>query len=147
VFFIFLSSSGGAMSLRGVRGATTAAHDQAEEILSATRELLEAILQANPTLQPEELASAIFTTTTDLQSAYPAQAARELGWLEVPLMCAQEISVPEGLPLCIRVLLHWNTELPQSTIRHVYLRDASRLRPDLNTSTFIGSPDGKEKRQ
>ncbi len=127
------------MSLRGVRGATTAAQDQAEEILSATRELMEAILQANPALQPEDIASVIFTTTADLRAVYPAQAARELGWTDVPLMCAQEIPVPEGLPRCIRVLLHWNTELPQVAIRHVYLREATRLRPDLNSSAFIGS--------
>ena len=128
------------MSLRGIRGATTTAHDQAEEILSATRELLEAILQANPALQPEDIASVIFTTTADLRAVHPARAARELGWVEVPLMCAQEIPVPEGLPLCIRVLLHWNTELPQSAIRHVYLREATGLRPDLRPSTNIGTP-------
>jgi chorismate mutase len=122
-----------------VRGATTAAQDQAEEILSATRELMEAILQANPALQPEDIASVIFTTTADLRAVYPARAARELGWTEVPLMCAQEIPVPEGLPRCIRVLLHWNTELPQVAIRHVYLREAVRLRPDLRPFTNIGA--------
>jgi chorismate mutase len=137
--FFYLSFSGGAMSLRGVRGATTAAQDQAEEILSATRELMEAILQANPALQPEDIASVIFTTTADLRAVYPARAARELGWTEVPLMCAQEIPVPEGLPRCIRVLLHWNTELPQVAIRHVYLREAVRLRPDLRPFTNIGA--------
>jgi len=131
------------MSLRGVRGATTAAQDQPEEILSATRELMEAIFRANPALQPEDIASVIFTTTADLRAVYPARAARELGWTDVPLMCAQEIPVPEGLPRCIRVLLHWNTELPQVAIRHVYLREAAGLRPDLrpdlNSSAFIGS--------
>ena len=121
------------MSLRGVRGATTAAQDQAEEILSATQELMEAILQANPSLKLEDIASVIFTTTADLQAVFPARAARELGWTDVPLMCAQEILVPGGLPRCIRVLLHWNTELPQSAIRHVYLREAVKLRPDLNS--------------
>jgi len=132
------------MSLRGVRGATTAGQDQAEEILFATRELMEAILLANPALQPEDIASVIFTTTVDLQAVYPARAARELGWTDVPLMCAQEIPVPEGLPRCIRILLHWNTELPQVAIRHVYLREAAilrpDLRPDLNSSAFIGNP-------
>ncbi len=128
------------MSIRGVRGAITVAHDQAEEILSATRELVEAILQANPALQPEDIASVIFTTTADLRAVYPARAARELGWTEVPLMCAQEIPVAESLPRCIRLLLHWNTELPQSAIRHVYLRDAAGLRPDLRPSTNIGAP-------
>ena len=121
------------MSLRGVRGATTVTYDQVDEILAATRELLEAILQANPALQPEELASVIFTTTADLRAAYPARAARELGWREVPLLDAQEIDVPEGLPRCIRVLIHWNTHLPQVAIRHVYLREAVKLRPDLKS--------------
>jgi len=120
------------MSLRGIRGATTAAHDQAGEILSATRELLEAILHANPTLQPENIASVIFTSTADLRAAFPARAARELGWQAVPLMDALEIPVPGGLPHCIRVLLHWNTDLPQSAIQHVYLREAVQLRPDLS---------------
>jgi chorismate mutase len=119
------------MSLRGIRGATTAAHDQADEILSATQELLEAILQANPTLQPDEIASVIFTSTADLRAAFPARAARELGWQTVPLLDALEIPVPGGLPHCIRVLIHWNTELPQSAIQHVYLREATGLRPDL----------------
>jgi chorismate mutase len=122
------------MSLRGVRGATTVAQDQADEILAATRELLQAILLENPDMQPEDIASAIFTTTADLRAAYPARAARELGWREVPLMCAQEIPVPEGLPLCIRVLIHWNTNLPQVAIRHVYLREAVKLRPDLKSN-------------
>jgi chorismate mutase len=119
------------MSLRGVRGAITVEHDQPEEILAAAGELLAAILQANPALQPEDLASALFTVTNDLCSVYPAKAARQMGWTEVPLMCALEIPVPEGLPRCIRVLLHWNTDLPQQAIHHVYLREASSLRPDL----------------
>jgi chorismate mutase len=120
------------MSLRGVRGATTVNHDQADEILAGTRELLQAVLKDNPDMQPEDIASVIFTTTADLRAAYPARAARELGWREVPLLDAQEIDVPGGLPLCIRVLIHWNTHLSQAAIRHVYLREAVRLRPDLN---------------
>ncbi len=120
------------MSLRGVRGATTVNQDQADEILEATRELLQAILQENPDMRPEDIASVIFTTTADLRAVYPARAARQLGWREVPLMDAQEIAVPGGLPRCIRVLIHWNTALPQVAIRHVYLREAISLRPDLN---------------
>ena len=119
------------MSLRGVRGAITVERDQPEEILAATGELLLAILQANPTLEPGDLASAIFTVTGDLCSVYPAKAARQMGWTEVPLMCALEIPVPGGLPRCIRVLLHWNTDLPQQSIHPVYLRKAASLRPDL----------------
>jgi chorismate mutase len=122
------------MSLRGVRGATTVNNDQADEIIDATRELLQAILQDNPDMQPEDIASAIFTTTPDLRVVYPARAARELGWREVPLMDAQEIDVPGGLPLCIRALIHWNTQLPQVAIRHVYLREAVKLRPDLKSN-------------
>ena len=121
------------MSLRGVRGATTVNHDQADEILAGTRELLQAILKDNPDMLPEDIASVIFTTTADLRAAYPARAARELGWREVPLLDAQEIDVPEGLPRCIRVLIHWNTHLPQVAIRHVYLREAVKLRPDLKS--------------
>ena len=142
------------MSLRGIRGATTVEQDQAEDILSATRELLQAILQANPALQPEDIASVLFTITADLRAVYPARAARELGWVEVPLMCAQEIPVTGGLPRCVRVLLHWNTEVPQVDIQHVYLREAVQLRPDLSSSRSIGSSVayesprsvGKEKR-
>ena len=119
------------MPIRGVRGAATVEVDYPEEILDASRQLLQAIMEANPALQPGDLASAFFTVTNDLHSAYPAQAARELGWDFVPLMCAQEIPVPGSLPRCIRVLLHWNTELPQREIRHVYLGAAAELRPDL----------------
>ncbi len=119
------------MSIRGVRGATVASQDEPEAILSATRELLGALLQANPLLQIEELASAFFTVSGDLTAVHPAKAARQMGWSQVPLMCALEIPVPESLPFCIRVLLHWNTGLPQSAIRHVYLGAAAGLRPDL----------------
>jgi chorismate mutase len=119
------------MPIRGVRGAATVEADRPENILEASRHLLQAIMEANPALQPEDLASAFFTVTDDLHTAYPAQAARELGWDFVPLMCAQEIPVPGSLPRCIRVLLHWNTELPQQSVRHIYLGEAARLRPDL----------------
>jgi chorismate mutase len=111
-----------------------AEQDQAETILQATRELLEAILSANPTLKPADLASVFFSVTEDLAAAYPALAARELGWNQVPLLCSREIPVPGSLPRCIRVLLHWNTDLPQHAIRHVYLGAAAELRPDLNSA-------------
>ena len=119
------------MTIRGIRGATTVLADQPDLILQATRELLEAILDANFEMEPEDVASAIFTVTDDLCSTFPAQAARQMGWEMVPMLCAQEIPVPEGLPRVVRVLVHWNTELPQSEIKHVYLRDAVKLRPDL----------------
>ncbi len=119
------------MSIRGVRGATTVAADQPDLILEATRELLEAILKENEGMTPEDVGSAIFTVTEDLASTFPAQAARQMGWSMVPMMCAREIPVPGSLPKAIRVLVHWNTETPQNEIKHVYLRDAVRLRPDL----------------
>ena len=119
------------MTVRGVRGAIVSADNQAEAIHSATRALLEAILAANPTLQSVDLASVLFTVTDDLTAVYPARAAREMGWEQVPLMCAREIPVAGSLSRCIRVLLHWNTNLPQRAVQHVYLGEAASLRPDL----------------
>ncbi len=119
------------MTVRGIRGATTVCEDNSDAILSATRELLLAILEANPSLQAEDIASAFFTVTEDLSAVYPAQAARSLGWEDVPLMCAREIPVPGSLPCCIRVMILWNSELTQKEIHHVYLREAVQLRPDL----------------
>lgn len=120
------------MPVQGIRGAAVAESDQPESILAATRDLLCAILEANPALKTADLASAFFTVSEDLGSAYPAQAARQLGWTNVPMLCMQEIPVPGGLSGCVRVLLHWNTDLPQGSIRHVYLGTASALRPDLS---------------
>lgn len=122
------------MAVRGIRGATTVQKDVSEEILSAVRELLSDILQANPTLRPDDLASAVFSVTHDLQAVYPAQAARQLGWVNVPLLDVNEMVVEDELPRCIRVLLSWNTDLPQSAVRPVYLREAVRLRPDLTAA-------------
>jgi chorismate mutase len=119
------------MPIRGIRGATNVTADEPELILQATRELLEEILHENEGMQPEDIASAIFTVTDDLVSTFPAQAARQMGWDLVPMLCAREIPVPESLPRVIRVLVHWNTELPQPEIKHVYLREAVKLRPDL----------------
>lgn len=119
------------MSVRGLRGATVAREDRPEVILTATRELLEAILEANPSLKLDDMASALFTVSADLRSVYPAQAARQMGWQLVPLMCAQEIPVPGSLERCIRVLIHWNTNLPAEAVRHVYLHGAASLRLDL----------------
>lgn len=119
------------MPVRGIRGATVADADHPEVILSATRELLTSVCLANPSLLKEDIASVLFTVTNDLQSVYPAQAARQLGWDSIPLMCAMEIPVPGGLCHCIRVLIHWNTDLPQEAIRPVYLGAAISLRPDI----------------
>ena len=118
-------------AVRGIRGATTVDVDEPSRVLTATRELLEAILSANQLEDFDAIVSAIFTTTSDLNSAFPAEAARELGMHQVPLLCASEIPVPESMSRCIRVLLHVNTTKPQSEMVHVYLRDAQRLRPDV----------------
>ena len=114
---------------RGVRGATTVELDEREAILRATRELLALMIHLNG-IQKEDVVSAIFTTTVDLNTAFPATAARQLGWLDVPLMCAHEIDVPGSIQKCVRVLLHWNTEKSQHDIQHVYLKEAQALRPD-----------------
>lgn len=119
------------MPLRGIRGATTVTADEPELILQATRELLEEILVENDSMRPEDVGSAIFTVTDDLDSTFPAQAARQMGWGLVPMLCAREIPVPNSLPRVIRVLVHWNTDKSQNEITHVYLRDAVKLRPDL----------------
>ncbi len=118
------------MSTRGVRGATVATENDTGAILAATRELLLAIRDANPTLHPKDVASILFTVTDELDDVYPAQAAHQLEWSGIPLICAREIPVPGGLPNCIRVLIHWNTPLPQGEIRHIYLKEAAKLRPD-----------------
>ncbi len=138
------------MTMRGIRGATSVNSDEPELVLSATRELLGALLEANPGLQPADIASAIFTVTDDLSSTYPAQAARQLGWEAVPWLCAREIPVPGSLPLCIRVLLHWNTDLPQPAIHHVYLGEAATLRQDLvptDLVTMMRKPGNQEEKR
>jgi chorismate mutase len=121
------------MRTRGIRGATTIENDQPDQVISATQELLAAMLSANHGLRAEDIASAIFTVTDDIASAFPAQAARQMGWNLVPMLCTREIPVPGSLSLCIRALIHWNTDLPQDAIHHVYLRQAVKLRPDLTT--------------
>lgn len=119
------------MSMRGIRGAITVEKDSREEVLSATRELLQEILAANAGLNKRDVASAVFTTTADLTAAFPALAARQIGWDQVPMICTHEIPVPGSLPACIRVLIHWNTEKKQEEVQHIYLREAKTLRPDL----------------
>lgn len=114
---------------RGVRGATTVEHNTREAILSATHEVLIQMIEANG-IRPDDVASAIFTTTPDLTAEYPALAARQLGWHDVALLCAHEMAVPHGLKRCIRILLHWNTEKMASEIRHIYIKGAVNLRPD-----------------
>ena len=121
-------------TVRAIRGATSVPDDTADAISAAVRELLTTVRHENG-LRSEEVISAIFTVTPDLVSAFPAEAARTVGWEHVPLLCTTEIPVPGGLPRCLRVMLHveryWNGTRP----RHVYLREAARLRPDLARET------------
>ncbi|MCB8942323.1 MAG: chorismate mutase [Ardenticatenaceae bacterium] len=114
---------------RGVRGATTVTENTAEAILTATRELMETIVRLNE-MHADDIASVYFTTTADLNASYPALAARQMGWFHVPLLCGHEMNVPDGLPRCLRVLIHWNTNHRPQEIVHVYLREARSLRPD-----------------
>jgi len=117
------------MTTRGIRGATTVAANDRLEILARTRELLETMVRLNG-LRSEDIASVWFTVTDDLDAEFPAFAARELGWSDVPLMCGREIPVAGALPRCIRVLITWNTAKGQSEIRHAFLHGARALRPD-----------------
>lgn len=117
------------MPCRGVRGATTAEANTSEEILKATRQLLALMIRQNG-IDEDDVASAIFTTTEDLDAEFPALAARQLGWLNVALMCVHELDVPGSLRRCIRILLHWNTQKSADEIVHVYIKEAANLRPD-----------------
>ncbi|GLV47067.1 chorismate mutase AroH [Thermus sp. LT1-2-5] len=120
--------------VRGIRGAITVEEDTPEAIHQATRELLLKMLEANGIQRHEELAAIIFTVTEDLTSAFPAEAARQIGMHRVPLLSAREVPVPGSLPRVIRVLALWNTDTPQDRVRHVYLREAVKLRPDLESA-------------
>ena len=119
------------MGVRGVRGAITVAEDRREAVLSATRRLVDEMLVRNG-LTPDDLISVIFTATGDLRSAFPAEAAREAGWTDVPLLDARELDVEDGLARCVRVLMHVETDRPRSELRHVYLEGAAGLREDLS---------------
>lgn len=128
---------------RGVRGATTAIENSASAIISATAELLQSIIDAND-IREEDVASVIFTTTPDLNAAFPAAAARQIGWVQVALLGAQEIDHPEGLPRTIRILVHWNTAKGIQELVHVYMRGAESLRPDLHPKNRLVVNTGKE---
>lgn len=121
------------MYCRGIRGATTVEHNDRDEILAATTEMLQLLIKKNE-LQTEDIVSALFTLTDDLDAEFPALAARYLGWTEVALMCAREIPVPGSLRKCVRVLLHVNTTRTSAEIQHVYIRDAVNLRPTFSTN-------------
>jgi chorismate mutase len=119
------------MLCRGVRGATTVTSNTRDEILSATTQLLAVMIRLNG-IEPEDVGSALFTVTKDLDAEFPALAARRLGWMNVPLMCSYEIDVAGSLPRCIRILINWNTNKAQKEIVHTYINDAKQLRPDLS---------------
>ena len=119
------------MACRGVRGATTVEANTRDEILTNTRQLLALMIRRNG-IESEDVASAIFTVTMDLNAEFPALAARQLGWLDVPLMCSYEINVASGLPRCVRILVNWNTDKTQDEIVHIYIKGAKDLRPDLS---------------
>jgi chorismate mutase len=117
--------------VRGIRGATTVERNSRDAILDATIELLQLIIEAND-IQADDVASAIFTTTPDLNAEFPAVAARQhFGWHHVALSCGHEMAVPGSLPMCLRILLHVNTERRQDEVAHIYARGARVLRPDL----------------
>jgi chorismate mutase len=119
------------MWCRGIRGATTVDNNTVEDMLQASKELLQMMIDANG-IEPEAVACAILTTTSDLNAAFPATAARQLGWADVPLLCANEIDVPGSLRGCIRILILYNTEKSANEIVHVYIKGASNLRSDLS---------------
>jgi len=124
------------MPVRGIRGATTATANTPEAIIEATDELLRELTRANE-LDTSEVCFAFFTTTHDLTAEFPAYAARRLGWVDVPLLCSHDMDVrlpnPRGVPMCIRILLLYNTESPQSAMRAVYLRGAQAIKADLDS--------------
>lgn len=117
------------MAVRGVRGATVADANTKESILAETSTLLAQSIEVNG-IQLADIASIFFSITTDLDAEFPAIAARALGLVDVPLLCMNEIPVPGSLPMCIRILIHWNTDRLASEVQHLYLRDAVKLRPD-----------------
>ena len=116
--------------IRGIRGATTVESNSNEAILEATQELLRLMIDRNGIVE-DDVASVLFSATPELDDTFPAKAARMLGWTRTALMGFQEADIKHGLPMCIRVLIHWNTEKSIDEIEHVFLRDATQLRPDL----------------
>ncbi|MBO2945018.1 chorismate mutase [Paenibacillus sp. F411] len=122
------------MMNRGIRGATTVSGNNEQEILNETIVLLQEIISSND-LEPEFISNIWITMTQDLNAAFPAKAIRNLdGWELVPLMCSVEIPVEGSLPRCIRLMVQVNTEKSQQDIKHVYLNEAKRLRPDLSST-------------
>lgn len=125
--------------IRGVRGAITVKADKPEVILAETRRLVLEMAKENR-IEPEDVASVIVSTTTDISSAFPAKAVRTIDqWTYVPVMCTHEMDVPGSMPLCIRIMMHVNTAISQKEIKHIYLNEAVKLRPDLQGSKEASS--------
>jgi chorismate mutase len=117
--------------IRGIRGATTVTENREDEIIEATEILLREIIEQNK-IEANMVASIFISVTEDITAAFPAKAIRLIDdWTFVPVMCMKEIPVPSGLPKCIRIMMHVNTKVPQEEINHIYLGNATTLRPDL----------------
>lgn len=119
------------MSTVAIRGATTVEDNTADNILEATRDLLR-VIEKNNNIDRDKVISIIFTCTSDLDKAYPAKAARQLGYLNAALMCFNEMYVVGSLRKCIRVMVLYNSDMEQKDVKHIYLKDAKALRPDLS---------------
>lgn len=119
------------MAVRGIRGAITVAANDKDSIVEATTRLLREIVTGNG-VAVEDIAAIFFTTTPDLTAEFPAAAARQLGWHDVPLLCGHEMGVPGRLDKCVRVMMLVNTDVGQDGVRHVYMDGAQSLRPDLH---------------
>jgi chorismate mutase len=120
------------MSVRAIRGAITVENNDATQIISSTADLLNKIVKRN-NINVDDIISVFFTTTNELDAAYPAIAARQIGWTSIALMCSNEMHVPGSLEKCIRVLIHINSDKSNSELKHVYLEGAEVLRPDLKS--------------
>lgn len=129
-------------AVRGIRGAIKVDQNEPEQILEACKTLLLKMIEEND-IATEDIVSVFLTTTDDLNAEFPAYAARDLGWSEVPLLCAQEMKVPHGMKMLLRVLIHVNTSLPQNKIKHKYLGEAKKLRPDLCQGDIDDSNNAK----
>ena len=129
------------MAVRGIRGAITASGNEPAAIVAATSRLLREIVARNG-VRIEDIGAIFFTTTPDLTAEFPAAAARELGWHDVPLLCGHEMSVPGRLDKCVRVMMLVNVDVGQTGVRHVYLDGAKSLRPDLERAPQQAQHEG-----
>ena len=122
--------AGSNVAVRAIRGAVQVDADEREQVLEATAELVAEVMRRNA-LETDDVISVLFTATPDLTSEFPALAARKIGFTDVPLICAAEISVPHALPRVVRLMAHVETDRPRSELQHVYLRGAQALRLDI----------------